>query len=125
MVDDPVLRLALASHTQTIKALMDYVDGTEAVLPAFVRDEPACAITRWMGTEGAAFADLPAYVRAKAIHDEFHGAVTEIVKLVDDGNRADALRKLRAGSPFARLSRRMITAFEELAEAVRNASTSN
>lgn len=118
MVDDPVLRMALAAHTQTIKALLDYIDGREARLPSFARDGASCLIGRWLVGEGARFADLPSYARAKDVHDQFHDAVNEVVALLDGGDKTEAMAKLRGGSPFSHLSRQMLAAFEELSEVV-------
>jgi len=118
MVDDPVLRMALAAHTQTIKALMDYIDGRVAALPSFVREDGACLIGRWLAGDGARFAGLPSFGRARDLHTQFHATIGEIVTTLDGGAKDDAMARLRSGSPFEHLSWQMLQAFEDLSEAI-------
>ncbi len=121
MTDDPVLRFALATHTQTIRALVEYLDASQqdtTTLPRFAVDPATCSLGRWLERNRASHGTLPAYLSAHELHSEFHRCLNDIVGLVRSGKRADALERLRAGSAFSRLSRRLLLAFDELAEAI-------
>lgn len=123
MAYDRVMHLALAAHTQTIKALMDHVEGKDATLPEFVADEGACRLGRWLREEGARYAALEEFREASLMHERFHLAVCEVLDLCVAGNYDEAKARLRGGSAFAQLSREMLMAFEALSTAIAAAKT--
>jgi hypothetical protein len=123
MTDDHIIQLALAAHTQTIKALMDHVEGSDLPLPELIVDEAACALGRWLKDEGARFRTMAEYRAAALAHERFHAAVCEVLDLCGAGRYDQAKARLRGGSDFAHLSREMLMAFEALSTAIAAAKT--
>lgn len=118
MAEDDLLEFAMAAHTTAVKALMDYLDGSILMLPPSAREPENCELGRWFDGEGARYAMLPAYVRARDIHRQFHAALVDIVRLASERGREGALARLRSGSPFSHLSRNVVAAIDELAQSI-------
>lgn len=118
MAEDELLEFAMAAHTTAVKALMDYLDGSISTLPPSAHGAEDCELGRWFDGEGARYAVLPSYVRARDIHQRFHAALVDIARLAMRGSRDEALIRLRSGSAFSQLSRNVVTAIDELEQSI-------
>lgn len=118
MADDALLQFAMAMHTQAVKAMMDSVLGDVATPPPPEQDAERCGLGRWLEGDGARYAALPAYTRARDVHRQFHAALSDVVGLAKSGARVEALARLRSGSDFSHLSNEVVAAFDDLAKSI-------
>jgi hypothetical protein len=105
---------AMASHIVWKLRLTRLIDGTDDghVDRCTIGDNEACDLGRWILRERAKYQGVAAYDRLLAEHAEFHRQAAEVIRKVDNGDRADA-RALVDG-PFEDASRRVINAIAEL-----------
>jgi hypothetical protein len=109
---------ALRAHTQSVKALIEYIDGDRPTPPPH---GDACALAAWFDGAAVPFAGFEEYARARGLHARFHAEMDRIVALVDTGDRAAARARMNAGSSFSRLSRAFIVAIDNLVERIERA----
>jgi hypothetical protein len=97
---------AIEAHVRWKVRLEAYINGTgEEQLDADVvcRDE-LCMLGKWIyGPGGERFGDHPKFPTLRDTHKEFHRCAGQVIRFVDDGEKAKAMDLLNRGD-YAKFS---------------------
>jgi hypothetical protein len=107
---------AIRVHWEWRIQLRRFVTGRGAPFDASIagRDD-ACALGMWIHGDGAKHAAMPSLAQLKSAHADFHAAAAEVVKRMNDGDRAAARALIEPGSTFDRASSATVLAILRLA----------
>jgi hypothetical protein len=114
--------LAARSHVQAIRALMRYIDCRAAGTQPAIATADACPLGAWLAGAGAAHRHLAEHGRVRALHDEFHARLRDILVHAAEGRSEEAYACLNPSTPFSRTSRQLLIAFGDLSDALGSAT---
>lgn len=105
---------AIAAHIKWKVRLAQFIDGTsqERLLSATVAQDDLCELGQWLRGEGARYASLPHYRELIEKHAHFHRCAAEVVRKVENRDRAGA--KVALGGAFAAASKETVQAIMAL-----------
>ncbi|WP_310451723.1 CZB domain-containing protein [Sulfuritalea sp.] len=83
-------------------------------------DAGLCAFGKWIRGEGAQYRTTPAYEDVVRKHAHFHACAAEVVRKVEQGDRAAAMKALNGA--FEAASRQLVNAVVELKTEARQVS---
>ncbi len=113
---------AIQAHVAWKGRLLAYVNGGGEALDAGVvgRDD-ACALGKWIHSEGARYAGRLSFATVKSHHATFHRAAADVVRAAQSGDKAKALA-LIDGPAYVRASADTIAAIRALQESIKSAA---
>ncbi len=105
---------AIAAHIKWKVRLAQFIDGTsqEKLQSATVAQDDLCELGKWLRGEGAKFAALPKYRDLLDKHANFHACAGDVVRRVENHDRAGA--KAALGGAFATASKETVMAIMDL-----------
>ena len=107
-------RLILA-HSRWKRHLRDAIEGGKTLDAATAGRDDQCELGKWMGGEGAAYANLPASQDLKVKHTKFHASVAKLIRQVPALPKEKALELLDpVKSEFGQVSSECSNAIDAL-----------
>jgi chemotaxis protein histidine kinase CheA len=87
--------LARSKHLLWKSRLRDFLDGKSTLTLAEATSYKDCALGKWLYSSGLQqFGKLPEMQQLENLHQQFHGAVREVISLKTSGNTAGSEREL-------------------------------
>ncbi len=113
---------AIQAHEAWKGRLLAFVSGGgEALDPGVVGRDDACALGKWIHSEGARYGGRFSFAQVRTHHAQFHRAAAEVVKAVQlgDGQRALALLN---GATYQKASADTVAAIRALKDSLDKAA---
>jgi chemotaxis protein histidine kinase CheA len=86
---------ARSKHLLWKSRLQDFLDGKSTLTINEAGSHKDCALGKWLYSSGLQqFGNLPEMKQLESLHQQFHGAVREVISLKTSGNTAGAEREL-------------------------------
>jgi chemotaxis protein histidine kinase CheA len=91
----PDFAAARSKHLLWKSRLRDFLDGKGTLTMAEASSHKDCALGKWLYSSGLQqFGNLPEMKQVENLHQQFHGAVREVISLKTSGNTAGSEREL-------------------------------
>jgi len=109
----------LRAHAEWITLFRESLYVRAALPPPMIADEHACEVGRWLCWHKTTLGYLREYRSVKEAHQRFHHQAAYCFRLAALGYRLEALAQAETDGELRRLSRLLVTSFQDLNRAIR------
>jgi chemotaxis protein histidine kinase CheA len=107
---------ARTKHQQWLGRLRDVLDGKATITSQQAGSHTGCAFGKWLYSSGLKnYGDLPEIHAVEKTHKEFHGLVSNIIGLKEQGNQTGAEESFRQLGPLSTQIIELLTTLEHKA----------